>query len=173
MYKYALPSGYKDFERLDIQHACYSKACFKALREVKISYGQTVVDAGCGSGAMTEWLAKQVCPQGKVYAIDYDAEQLDICKYRAEKSGLSNITYLKLNFENEIDCSIHADITYCRCFIHHLQNKEIGIRNLANLTRKGGNVIVSEPINSLHWVTPDNDTYHKIKAQYLRATKCV
>ncbi len=171
MSKYAFPTGINDADRLDIQHACYSKASFTALRELNLSYGQTVIDAGCGSGIMTQWLSHQVGPKGKVFAIDNDPAQLMLCKERAQKYGLNNIEFLSFDFENEILETIDADITYCKFVIHHLQYKEMGLKNLAQLTKQGGHVLVVEPVNAIQWVRPNNAFYYKLFDYYLQYAK--
>ncbi len=171
MNKYAFPTGQADADRLDIQHACYSKASFTALRELNLAYGQTVVDAGCGSGIMTQWLSHQVGPKGKVFAIDNDPAQLALCKERAQKYGLDNIEFVCFDFEKELHETIDADITYCKFVIHHLHNKEMGLKNLAQLTKKGGHLLVVEPINAIHWVAPHNDFYYRLFGYYLQYAK--
>lgn len=40
------------------------------LKVLKITAGQTILDAGCGSGYMSILFSEQVSPSGKVYALD-------------------------------------------------------------------------------------------------------
>ncbi|MBS0285992.1 MAG: class I SAM-dependent methyltransferase [Proteobacteria bacterium] len=162
MQKYDFPSGKLDQERLDIQHICYSKGNFTVLKECLISLNQTVVDAGCGSGAMTEWLAYQVGPYGKVIALDNDPEQLEVASSRAKKAGLTNIQFLNVNLEEDLDDAFKADITFCSMVLTHLKNKQTGVKNLAKFTKKDGYVVAADPINAMCWVSPDNRAYNKI-----------
>ncbi len=162
MNKYAFPQGKSDGDRLDIQHACYRRAITMALKELNLSYGQTVIDAGCGSGIMTEWLSHQVGPKGKVFAIDNDPGKLALCKERLSMNGINNVEYILMDLENDATEKLNADLTYCKFVIHHLQNKEAGLRNLSFLTKKGGHVLSVEPINAIHWVAPYDEYYYQL-----------
>src|SRR3989338_7269927 len=53
--------------------------------------GMTILDIGCGSGAMTCWMAEQVGPDGQVIGIENDANQLNAAQKRAADQGLENI----------------------------------------------------------------------------------
>lgn len=53
--------------------------------------GSAVADIGAGRGYFTFLLAKRVGPEGKVYAVDIDAERVQGIRARAEKEGLQQI----------------------------------------------------------------------------------
>lgn len=167
MKAYALPTGTNDHERLDIQHLCYCEGNYSALKASGIEAGQTVIDVGCGAGAMTEWLAHQVGPRGKVFALDNSAEQLDITRERIHKAGLTHVEFIEFNLEHDLELALDADITYCSMVLGHLKNQHNGIQHLVQFTRKGGTVIAVDPINSQHWCTPNHPTFHKLFELYI------
>lgn len=55
----------------------------RILRTLRIQPGQTVVDAGCGTGHMAGEFARAVGPEGKAYAVDKDVQFINIA--RAER----------------------------------------------------------------------------------------
>jgi ubiquinone/menaquinone biosynthesis C-methylase UbiE len=56
-----------------------------------VAPGQTVADIGCGPGYYTMALAKDVGPEGKVYAVDVDEKPVRALEKKAGKRGLRNI----------------------------------------------------------------------------------
>lgn len=67
----------------------------RAIRELQLQPGMTVVDFGAGSGYYTERLAKAVGPSGKVIAVDLQPEMLEMLGARAKKRGLTNVELVR------------------------------------------------------------------------------
>lgn len=63
----------------------------KLLAALELKPGQVVADIGCGNGYYTLLMAKEVGPTGKVYAVDIQAEMLEMLEARARAAGLDNI----------------------------------------------------------------------------------
>ena len=62
-----------------------------AYRQLNLTAGMTVCDMGCGNGFWTLPMAQDVGPEGKVLAVDIQAEMLDKLRARAGKQNLDNI----------------------------------------------------------------------------------
>ena len=60
----------------------------KSVLASYISEGMTVIEPGSGMGFFTIELARLVGPNGRVIAIDIQAEMLRVLTHRAEKAGL-------------------------------------------------------------------------------------
>ncbi len=67
---YVLKTGIEAKEILDRQHNLFSQESYRHLERAGLAPGQKVWDIGCGSGAMTEYLAEAVGSIGHVYALD-------------------------------------------------------------------------------------------------------
>ena len=61
------------------------------LGQLGVRPGMTVCDMGCGNGFYTLPLAQLVGPEGKVLAVDIQAEMLRLLQTRAERQDLKNI----------------------------------------------------------------------------------
>ena len=72
------------------------------LSKARLSPGQTVFDIGCGSGSISIEGALQVENSGKVIAIDYDDNAIDLTKKNIKKFGISNITVVSGNAKEKI-----------------------------------------------------------------------
>ncbi len=53
--------------------------------------GHVVADLGCGPGYYTLVLAKNVGPEGKIYAVDLDKKCIQALEKKAAKAGYRNI----------------------------------------------------------------------------------
>ena len=61
------------------------------LDKIKVPSGSSVLDLGCGTGYLATVLSEMVGPEGRVVAVDPDAERIKIAK---EKNARPNIEYL-------------------------------------------------------------------------------
>ena len=78
----------------------------------RLSPGQTVYDIGCGSGSISIEAALQVESTGKVIAIDYDDNAVELTKKNIEKFGVSNITVICGNAKEKIADLEEADTIF-------------------------------------------------------------
>ncbi len=72
------------------------------LSKARLTAGQTVYDIGCGSGSISIEAALQVETTGKVIAIDYDSNAVELTKKNIEKFGVSNISVIFGNAKEKI-----------------------------------------------------------------------
>lgn len=80
-----LPSNETEFKQW------LEKNASEALRGVGLREGQTVLDYGCGQGTFAVPAARIVGGDGKVCALDTDAEALAALRRRARDEGLENL----------------------------------------------------------------------------------
>ena len=72
------------------------------ISKARLKPGQTVYDIGCGSGSISIEAAFQVESSGKVLAVDYDENAIELTKKNIEKFGLSNISVIFGNAKEKI-----------------------------------------------------------------------
>ena len=72
------------------------------LSKARLKPGYTVLDIGCGSGSISIEAAIQVEKTGKVIAIDYDKNAIDLTKKNIEKFALSNVSVIHGNAKDKI-----------------------------------------------------------------------
>jgi ubiquinone/menaquinone biosynthesis C-methylase UbiE len=142
---YILKTGEEALEILEFQHKYLAKSSYDQLDRAKLHRGQVVWDVGCGVGIMTEYLAKAVGEDGKVYAFDVSDEQLDVTKQRILKSGLNNVIFLKGSITEIDNLPINsADIVYSRLLLMHLQTPEKAIKKMYSLLKPNGVLLLQE-----------------------------
>ena len=72
------------------------------ISKARLRPGQLVYDVGCGSGSISVEAAIQVESTGKVLAIDYDENAIELTKKNVEKFGLSNVSLIHGNAKEKI-----------------------------------------------------------------------
>jgi len=72
------------------------------ISKARLRPGQLVYDVGCGSGSISVEAAIQVESSGKVLAIDYDKNAIELTKKNIEKFGLSNVSLIHGNAKEKI-----------------------------------------------------------------------
>lgn len=86
--------------------------------------GMTVVDIGCGPGALTRKLSRWLGEKSRIIGIDRDIKFIDYARNKAIEQNLHNINYIEgdaLSLPLE-DNSVDACISYT--VIEHLPNRE-------------------------------------------------
>ncbi len=82
------------------------------ISKARLKPGQTVYDIGCGSGSISIEAAFQVESSGKVLAIDYDENAIELTKKNIEKFSLSNISVIFGNAKEKISELEEADAIF-------------------------------------------------------------
>jgi 2-polyprenyl-3-methyl-5-hydroxy-6-metoxy-1,4-benzoquinol methylase len=96
--------------------------------------GKRVLDAGCGGGQHTSFVAPYAA---EIVAADLNA--LDVAKERTKQ--FTNIEYVEGDIA-KIQFDQLFDIVYCVGVIHHTDDPDATFKNLASLTKPGGRTIV-------------------------------
>jgi len=94
------------------------------LKELDISPGQTIVDAGCGDGYMSKEFARLVKDSGKVYAIDPDERAIEILKKETRDTVITPILG-DITEPTEIEES-SIDLIYLSTVLHGFSKSQVG-----------------------------------------------
>ena len=82
------------------------------ISKARLNPGQLVYDVGCGSGSISVEAAIQVESSGKVIAIDYDKNAIELTKQNLEKFNLSNVSLILGNAKEKISELEQADAIF-------------------------------------------------------------
>ena len=82
------------------------------LSKARLNVGQTVYDIGCGSGSISIEAALQIESNGKVLAIDYDQNAVELTKMNLKKFNISNVSVIFGNAKEKILDLEEADVIF-------------------------------------------------------------
>lgn len=113
MWKFKTP-GIPDEEFDRAEKVPITKEEVRAIQisKARLKPGQIVYDIGCGSGSISIEAALQIESSGKVLAVDYDENAIEITKKNIEKFGLTNITVIYGNAKEKIQELEKADTIF-------------------------------------------------------------
>ena len=141
MWNYKTP-GIPDefFERVEKVPITKEEVRAIQISKARLKPGQTVYDIGCGSGSISIEAAIQVENSGKVYAIDYDPNAIELTKKNIHKFKIFNISLILGNAKEKIRDLDIADAI----FIGGTGGDTSEIIELSqNNLKKGGRIVVA------------------------------
>jgi trans-aconitate 2-methyltransferase len=111
------------------------------LERLRLRGDETVLDAGCGSGRVTEQLADRL-PDGRVIALDASPAMIEEARRRLARFG-DRIAYLTadLNDPFELPGGVLADAILSTATFHWVPDHAALFRNLAAVLRPGGRLV--------------------------------
>lgn len=104
----------------------------KLIAELALTGNESVLDLGCGDGALTRQLAERL-PRGEVLGIDASQGMIDVAKTREQE----NLRFLRLDI-NDIDFENRFDIVFSNATLHWVKDHKRMLAELRRALRFGG-----------------------------------
>src|SRR5580704_8519723 len=108
------------------------------LVRLGIAGGESVLEIGCGTGALTVPLAAAVGEHGRVIAVDISEPMLEVARQRIGERGLHNVTLLLGDaqvFEFE---PVAFDLATSRMGVMFFADPAAAFRNIGSALKPGG-----------------------------------
>lgn len=108
--------------------------------------GQSVLDAGTGTGVLIPFLLRVIGPLGSITAIDYAENMVKIC--RSKFSTFRNVT-VELEDVEKLDLPSEAfDVAVCFGLFPHLERKVKALVNLNRVLKRRGRLVIAHALSS-------------------------
>jgi arsenite methyltransferase len=116
--------------------------------DLAIQPGERVLDVGCGTGLLAEYLAELVGPDGRVLGIDPLPLRIGLALAKA-RPNLSFQVDDAYDLEDLPDSS--CDVVLLNAVFHWLPEKTVPLLNFARLLRRGGRIGISTALKGHVW----------------------
>jgi ubiquinone/menaquinone biosynthesis C-methylase UbiE len=106
-----------------------------------LKMGMTFIDVGCGDGFFSIIAAKKVGPNGRVYAVDIDAQRVGLLQSKADEEKLTNIVVAVGRAEDTVFCHQCADIVFYSMDLHDFGDPAQVLANARLMVKDTGELI--------------------------------
>jgi len=111
----------------------------EVLERLPLAGAERVLDAGCGSGRVTEALAERL-PDGHVVALDASPAMLEEARRRLARFG-ERVAYVQADLGRPLPIEGQVDAILSTATFHWVPDHDALFRNLAAVVRPGGRLV--------------------------------
>jgi ubiquinone/menaquinone biosynthesis C-methylase UbiE len=123
----------------------------RAVAAVALRAGQTVIDAGCGTGASFARLVAAVGPRGLVVGVDQSSGMLAVAARRISAAGWPNVDLVESPVEDAMLPVADAAFFF---LTHDLMRTPAALDNVTDAVRPGGRVVAAGAQRPSLWLGP-------------------
>lgn len=141
----------KDSASYDRQNSRHCEACWNAARSLLPEVqGRWVLDAGCGTGLITERLADDIGSWGQVVGIDISPKMLE--KARLRLADRRNITLAQASLDEVQSRDRSFDVVVCVNVLRHVDDLSPVLREWRRVLKPDGEVVLLDwDASSIWW----------------------
>ncbi|MBI4464245.1 MAG: methyltransferase domain-containing protein [Acidobacteria bacterium] len=149
-------------ERLESPDRIAGLKVDEIIQHLGLRPGLVIADIGAGTGVFSRPLAKAVAPNGKVLAVDIDQGLLDYITQRAKQENIANIQPVLGKYDDpNIPDRQFVDLAFFHDVLHHIENRQVYLQNLAKYLMPDGRIVLIELSHS------DPQTPHRDQPEML------
>lgn len=116
----------------------------KFLAEI-VKPGMTVADIGCGLGFYTTEMARMVGEKGRVIAVDFQPEMLDLTERKVKKAAVSERVEVVRCAQDDLIFSNHVDFALSMWVAHEVPDRGRFFRQIRGILKPNGRFLLAEP----------------------------
>lgn len=134
----------KDYiDKLDVFNQFAAPELRQVISDLQLSKGDAILDAGCGTGLISMWLAQAVAPSGSVLGIDLSQPHVFHAQRRLIGTELP-VSVVQGDISRLPIADRSFDMIWCSNTIHHLRSPVHGTRLLVEKLRPNGRLVLGQ-----------------------------
>lgn len=143
--EYAFTRSHREYRRLSRQSQVLEPATLRALSDVALAPGASVLDVGCGTGDVMRLLAQRVGPTGRVTGLDVDASQGERMLAELHAEGADVCRFIAGDV-TQIGCIAAApfDLVFARLVLFHTPQPVQVLQRLWSWVKPAGVLLIMD-----------------------------
>ncbi|MCX7165531.1 MAG: methyltransferase domain-containing protein [Rhodocyclales bacterium] len=131
-----------------------------------------VLELGCGTGAMTRFLAHRDDFSGKAFGVDQSASFIDAARRFAETENIGERVDFRVGDAHSLDFPAETfDAVFAHTLISHVTDPTTVLREMVRVVRPGGIVAIFDgDYASMTYAFPDHEFGHRMDAALVTAS---
>lgn len=134
---------FPNYEGLDSSWSLRQKAekgIFANLLDKEIPHGARILEAGCGTGQLSNFLGAS---WGRtVFGTDICLNSLKLAQQFKENNQIDNVAFLLMNLFRPVFRPESFDLVICNGVLHHTSNPFLGFQSILKLVKNGGFIVL-------------------------------
>lgn len=134
---------FPNYEDLDSRFGLRKKArrgVFARLLDEQIPPGSKVLEVGCGTGQLTNFLGS--ARRRVVFGTDISVNSLKLGETFRRRNAIDNAAFLQMNLFKPAFKPGSFDVVICNGVLHHTSEPLLGFQSIGSLVRQGGLVVI-------------------------------
>ena len=132
--------NYEDFDSSEVFRQKATRGIFAKLLDEQIRHGMTVLEAGCGTGQLTNFLG--MTWGRSVYGADACLNSLRLGEAFRRRNQIKGTKFLQMNLFRPVFPPESFDLVICNGVLHHTSDPFLGFQTLARLVKRGGCILI-------------------------------
>lgn len=150
----------------------FSRLFFKYAEQLALPESAQVLEIGCGTGAMTRFLAQRDNFSGKAFGVDQSAAFIDAANRFSQQENISDRIDFMVGDVHQLDFpDASFDAVIAHTLVSHVTEPDTVIREMARVVRPGGTIVIFDgDYASLTFAYPDHKFGNKMDQALANAT---
>lgn len=131
----------------------------RVIEAAQIQSGKRVVDVGCGTGVLTQMVAKRVGPEGVAVGVDINAGMLNIARKKAPGIDWRQAPAEALPLDGDSFDSVVSQFA-----LMYFEDQQVALEEMMRVLRPGGNltVVVWDKLEKIPGFAAEDQLWQKI-----------
>jgi ubiquinone/menaquinone biosynthesis C-methylase UbiE len=161
-----MPAYGRDASAYDTQTGSFELYRRQIVEELPLQRGDTVIDAGCGTGLCLPLVEDRIGPEGTIIAVDAAPDMLAVAADRVAAAGWSNVVLIEAAVE---DADLPEQVDHALfCAVHDVMQSGAALDHVLARVRPGGGVVAGGGKWGPAWAIGLNAGVLALHAPYVR-----
>jgi len=120
----------------------------KVMAAIGVKKGMVIGEIGAGRGRYTVYLARQVGPEGKIFANDIDKDALAYLESRCKRQGFTNVQAIIGKEDDPLFKPNSLDMAIMVWVYHMVEEPDDLLKNLLPALKPGAKLVILDPVDS-------------------------